>query len=817
MSTLIQDLRYGLRMLAKNPGFTAVAVVTLALGIGANTAIFSLVNGILLQPLRFAQADRLVAITDWYPQGALVAMRANLHSMEVAGYSDGQELNLTGLGDPVRLYGTAVSANFFSLLGVRPELGRSFLAGEDQPDKDRVVILSDAVWQQKLSGDPNVIGRWVTLEGESRQIVGVMPTGFQIPHLGLKLPSASSEIRFWVPLRLDPRAVGAYWGGGFMPVFGRLRPGVAQEQARAELRAYIPQMRGMFPWKMPDALWASSTVIPLQEGLVGGARTKLLLLLGATSLVLLIACANVANLLLARATTRQKEIAVRAALGAGRWRICRQVLTESAILAGCGGALGMLLAVNGLAWLKAILPADTPRLATVRMDWRVMAFTTGIAILTGLVFGAAPALQASRIDLTESLKTARQHSTGAASHRLRSVLASAEVALAVVLVIAAGLTVKSLWELSRVNPGFRFDSIVTARITPNEAFCADFARCRSFYDELLDRTRALPGVENAAVANVLPVSGRINAFAADLEDHPRDPKDPAPVIWETIVTPDYLRLMGIPLLRGRELTAADMAPDAPPVALVTASTARKFWPHQDPIGKRLKRAWKSEWTTTVVGVTGDVNEYSLASRLPGFADGAVYVAYGSGARAGVPRPAEMTLVVRTTNSLESLAGALRKAVASINPDVPVSEMQTLSAVISESLEAPRSTMWLFAIFAALALLLGAVGVYGVISYSVVERTPEIGIRLALGAEKREVMLLVMGQGARMALIGVTIGVAVALALTRFLASLLYGVQPSDRMTFTVVSTLLLGVALLASYLPARRATKVDPMVALRYE
>src|SRR5439155_10890913 len=646
---------------------------------------------------------RLVAITDWYPQGALVAMRANLHSMEVAGYSDGQELNLTGLGDPVRLYGTAVSANFFSLLGVRPELGRSFLAGEDQPDKDRVVILSDAVWQQKLSGDPNVIGRWVTLEGESRQIVGVMPTGFQIPHLGLKLPSASSEIRFWVPLRLDPRAVGAYWGGGFMPVFGRLRPGVAQEQARAELRAYIPQMRGMFPWKMPDALWASSTVIPLQEGLVGGARTKLLLLLGATSLVLLIACANVANLLLARATTRQKEIAVRAALGAGRWRICRQVLTESAILAGCGGALGMLLAVNGLAWLKAILPADTPRLATVRMDWRVMAFTTGIAILTGLVFGAAPALQASRIDLTESLKTARQHSTGATSHRLRSVLASAEVALAVVLVIAAGLTVKSLWELSRVNPGFRFDSIVTARITPNEAFCADFARCRSFYDELLDRTRALPGVENAAVANVLPVSGRINAFAADLEDHPRDPKDPAPVIWETIVTPDYLRLMGIPLLRGRELTAADMAPDAPPVALVTASTARKFWPNQNPIGKRLKRAWKSEWTTTVVGVMGDVNEYSLASRLPGFADGAVYVPYGNGARAGVPRPAEMTLVVRATNNLSGLAGELRRVVSSINADVPVSEMRTLATVVSESVEAPRSTMWLFATFALLAL------------------------------------------------------------------------------------------------------------------
>jgi putative ABC transport system permease protein len=403
------------------------------------------------------------------------------------------------------------------------------------------------------------------------------------------------------------------------------------------------------------------------------------------------------------------------------------------------------------------------------------------------------------------------------SQRLRSVLAIAEVALAVVLVIAAGLTVKSLWELSRVDPGFRIESILTARITPNQAFCAAFARCQSFYNELVERTRALPGVEDAAVTNVLPLSGRINAFAGDVEDHPRDPKEPAPVIFETIITPDYLRLMGIPLLRGRAFTAADMAPDAPPVALITASTAQKFWPNQNPIGKRLKRAWKSEWTTTVVGVAADVNEYSLASRLPGFADGGVYVPYGNGARAGVPRPAEMTLVVRTTTNLASLAGELRKVVSSINPNVPVSEMQTLKTAVSESMEAPRSTMWLFAIFAVIALVLGAVGVYGVISYSVVERTPEIGIRLALGAEKRQVMRLVMGQGARMALIGIGIGIAGALALTRLLASLLTAVRPSDPATFTVVSALLLGVALFASYLPARRATKVDPMAALRCE
>ena len=811
LEDLFGDLRFGVRMLRKSPNFTAVGVLTLALGIGANAAIFSVVNGVLLRTLPYTQPDRLVSITDSFPQGALVAMRSNLRSMEVAGYWDGQELNLTGLGDPVRLYGTAVSANFFSLLGVRPKLGRSFLPGEDQPGKDRIVMLSHALWEQKFGGKPDMIGRSITLEGESREIVGVMPQGFQI---------AASQAQFWVPLRLNSRAVGAYWGAGFMPVIGRMQAGVTLQQARAELQSYIPRMRTMFPWKMPDALWAGSNVVPLQTALVGDAAAKLIILLGATSLVLLIACVNVANLYLARASVRQKEMVVRAALGAGRWRICRQLLTESVLLSITGGGLGLLLAIKGASWLKSILPVDTPRLATVSVDWRVMAFTAGIAVITGFLFGIAPALRASRCNLTGALKTGWQHSMAGPSHRLRGALVITEVGLAVVLVIGAGLMVKTLWELAHVYPGFRSESIVTARITPNEGFCADFERCRSFYDDLLERTCTLPGVLDAALTNVLPLEGRFTGFAAGFEDHPQDLRDPAPVVFETIITPRYLRLMGIPLLRGRAFTAADSAPDAQPVALVTMSTARKYWTNQNPIGKRVKRVWASDWST-VVGVVGDVNEYSLAAKLPDYADGAIYEPYGNAIRAAarlsMRQPTDMTLVLRTARDQISVPGELRDTVLSLNADVPVSKIRTFEVVISESEAGPRSTAWLFSIFAALALVLGVIGIYGAVSYSVAQRTSEIGLRMALGASPSDILRLVVGQGAQLALLGVAAGIACAFAVTRVISSLLFGVTPRDPMTFTLVGILFAAVGVLACIIPARRAMRVYPTVALRYE
>jgi putative ABC transport system permease protein len=811
LQDLAQDLRYGLRMLRRSPGFTLVAVLTLGLGMGANTAIFSVVDGVLIRALPYTQPNRLVGITDSYPQGALVAMQSNLHSMEVAGYEDGRELNLTGLGDPVRLYGTAVSANFFSLLGVRPDLGRTFLIGEDQPGKDDVVILSHALWQDKFGGDPRVIGRSVTWEGESRQIVGVMPQGFQF---------AASKAQFWVPLHLDSRTLGAYWGSGFMPVVGRLKAGVTREQACAELQADIPQMRMMFPWKMPDALWAGSSVVPLQAILVGDVAPKLTILLGATCLVLLIACVNVANLYLARASVREKEMSVRAVLGAGRWRIGRQLLTESIVLAICGGGVGLLFARKGLSWLQLILPADTPRLGSISVDWRVMAFTAGIAVTAGLLFGVAPAFHASRSDLSRSLKTGLQHSMAATSRHVRSALVITEVALAVVLVISAGLLVKTLWELAHVYPGFRSESVLTARITPSEAFCADFERCRSFYNELLERTRALPGVVDAALTDVLPLEGRLSGFAAGLEDHPQDPREPAPVLFETIITPGYVRLMGIPLLRGRAFSTADSAPDAPPVALITAATARKYWPNQDPIGKHLKRVWASDWTT-VVGVVGDIHEYSLAAKLPDYADGAIYEPYGNGvrdaARLSMAQPTEMTLLLRVTTDQASIASQSRDAVSSLNPDVPVSRIQTFEAVISESQSGSRSTASLFSIFAALALLLGAIGIYGVVSYSVEQRTAEIGLRVALGAGPNNILRLVIGQGARLSLAGVAMGIAGACGVTRLISGFLFGVSPTDPITFAAVALLLVGVSALACCIPARRAMRLDPMVALRHE
>lgn len=807
MRTFLEDLRYALRMLGNNPGFTAVAVLTVALGIGANTAIFSVVSGVLLRPLPYPDPNRLVTVTGSYPRGAFAAMREQARTMELAVYAEDYEFNLTGLGDPLRLTGASVSAELFSILGARPELGRTLRAGEDMAGQDSCVMLSHSLWQQKFAGDPQIIGRWITLEGAGYQVIAVMPPDFRFP---------SPETQIWIPLHIDSRQPEEYWGGDYMPMIGRLRPGVTMAQAAAEARSLQPQLRALFPWPMPPTWNAEVTVVTLQKGMVSEERARMLVLLGAVALVLLIACANVANLMLSRAATRAREFAIRSVLGAGRQRMIRQLLTESSLIAFIGGALGLILAVNGLSVLKSALPADLPRLSDIGIDWRVLCFTAALALLTGIVFGLAPSLHFSRTNFSESLKSGARGSTVSGIRRLRSALVTSEVALAVLLVIAAGLLIRSLWTLSHVNPGFRPEYILTARINPNESFCAEPQRCANFYHELLDRVRALPGVNGAALVSTLPLGGRVTKLSAEVENHTPSSSEPLPLFWENVVSPDYFHLMNIDLLSGRTFTDAD-ASATPPVTLVTAATARRYWPGENPIGRHIKPAHEDHWYT-VVGVVSDVRGFDLQRNVPEWMDGAVYVPYGSYAQGeGAHPPVQMTLTIRTSTDQSQTANLLRSTVGSLNPEVPVTEVRSMGSFLSDAVSTPRSTTALFVAFAALALTLGVTGIYGVLSYFVAQRTREIGIRVALGAQRSNLLGLVLIEGAKMSGLGIVIGIIAALALTRLMRSLLYGVGTSDPLTFLGVALVIAAVTLLACYVPARRAMRVDPMVALRYE
>jgi predicted permease len=807
LDDLVEDARYGLRRMRKSPGFTAIAVLTLALGIGANTAIFSLVNGILLVSLPYPNPERLVSVTGTYPKGAFVAMREQVHTMDVAAYAEGHEFNLSGAGEPVRLTGTLVSAELFSILGARPEVGRTFYPHEDTAGQDRYVILSYALWQQRFASDAGIVGRSIVLEGVSRQVVGVMPAAFRFP---------STRTQVWIPLHNDPRNTVSFWADDFMPVIGRLHPGSTVQQAHAEIRVFQSHVRALFPWPMPAEWNANISAVPLLNGMVADVRARFLMLLGAVAMVLLIACANVANLMLSRSATRSKEIAVRAAMGAGRQRIVRQLLTESVLLASLGGLLGLLLAMKGLALLRATLPADTPRLADVQMDWRVLGFAGGLAILTGFVFGLAPALHLSRAALSESLKSAGRGAALSVSQHLRSGLAVTEIAFAVLLVIGAGLLIRSFWALSHVNPGFQAEHILTARITPNESFCSDAARCVSFYRSLLEHVQGLPGVSTAAFVNTLPLGGRVTKRTIELQDYVSPIPGTSPLFWLDVVTPDYFGVMDIPILSGRGFASAD-ASGNPPVAIVTAATAQRYWPRQNPVGKHIRFDREKDWYT-VVGIAADVRAYNLQRNEPDWMNGTVYVPYSSkSTQENGHLPAQMTIAVRTKIDESEMSGMLRRAVASLNQEAPVSEVKTMRAVVSESVSTPRSTTFLFATFAGLALTLGTIGVYGVLSFLVSNRTREIGIRIALGAQRADVLRSVMGEGAKLALAGIALGIAGAFAVMRVLSGELYGVSAMDPLTFCGVAILVAVVAIAACYVPARRAMNVDPLVALRYE
>jgi predicted permease len=803
---LAQDVRYAVRTLRRTPGFTAVAVLTLALGIGANTAIFSLVNGILLRPLPYPDPGRLVSVTGTYPRGAFVELRASAATMDVAAYVDGQGLNLSGLGEPFRVSATLVSAELLTLLGMRPALGRTFRAGEDAAGRDAYAILSHALWEQRFGRDPAIVGKSIVADGVSREVVGVMPADFRFP---------SPRTQMWIPLHVDPRDQSGYWAGDFMPVAGRLRPGMTIDAARAEVRRFQARAPALFPWPMPASWNADASVVPLQAAVVGETSGRLLLLLGAVALVLLIACANVANLSLARAVSRSREIALRCALGAGRSRIVRQLLTESLVLACSGAALGLVVAVQGGALLRRVLPADLPRVDDVRTDWRVLAFTAAVAAATGLAFGLAPAIQAARTSIADAFRAGGRTDAGAVRQRLRRALVVAEIALAVLLATAAGLFIRSFAALSRTDAGFRAERVITARLTPSPGFCRDEARCLAFYRDVLDTARASAGVRGAALVNTLPLDGRIAKRSLNLEGRSTRAED-SPLVWLNVVTPEYFRVLGISRISGRAFTDADLSGN-PPVAILSSATARRFWPDADAIGRRIRFVGEAHWHT-IVGVVGDVRAYDLRRDVPEWMDGTVYVPFSPKATLeGGGIPAAMTLAVLSTADVSDPGTTLRKMVGGLHADVPVGDVRPMRATVADAVASPASVTTLVTVFAALALALGTIGVYGVLSFLVSRRTREIGIRLALGARRADIFRSFLKEGVYLALAGVGLGMAAAFVVMRVVSRELYGVGPADLPTYAAVAALMVAATMAASCVPTYRATRVDAQVALRQE
>lgn len=798
----VQDLRFALRTWRRNPGFTVLLVLTLALGIGANTAIFSLVNGILLRPLPFPHPEQLVnaAYTGPVPEGALLGFQQRVKSLEIAADS-WSGFNLIINGEAVRINGSTVSSNWFSLLGVNAFKGRIFRKGDELPGQDNLAIISYSLWQTRFGGDRDIVGKWITIDNAARQIVGVMPRDFTFP---------APSVQLWVPIRVDAQHM---WRDFLYWMIGRIKPGVTLEQARAEFKAAAPRVAAQYPWTVGKDYVSMFNIGPFQRDAVGRLRPTLLLLLGATGLILLVACVNVANLLLAKTATREREIAIRSALGASRRRIIRQLLTESTLFAASGGVVGILFAWFSLSAVKAFVPAYTPGLAAVQIDLRVMVFSLLLALITGVMFGMAPALHATVPDVEQSLKSGTQNaSLNRKRNRLSSVLVVAEVAMAVVLVIGASLLIKSLYVMLASGTGMETDHLLTAEVTPSADFCRKHNQCIDFYSQVVQRVRALPGVRSAAVGDGIPlyyVSRTVIAVEGRPEYSAQSPLN----VWEFSVSPDYIPTLGATILRGRNFSNAD-EPHSAKVVLVEKALADLFWPGEDPIGKHIKPSWMKEWRT-VVGVVQNVRKENVASDdVAARMAGAVYFPEAQGV---ISPPGEMDLVVRTLGDPALVARELPQAVASIDRTVPITKIRTMDEVIQRSVEQPRSTMWLFTAFAALGLVLGMVGIYGIVSHNVAQRTREIGIRIAMGAERSDVLRMVLRDSSYLILLGLTIGIAGALAVTRLMGSILHGVQPNDAPTFVAVSFFVGSAGLLASLVPSRRASRVDPMVTLKCE
>ncbi|HYL05573.1 MAG TPA: ABC transporter permease [Thermoanaerobaculia bacterium] len=806
LDTLALDLRYGVRMLVRSPGFTAVALLALALGIGANTAIFSVVDGVLLRALPYPDAGRLMLVSRHFsgsnfPFGNLcladyVDWRAANRAFEAPAVFQRRRFDLTGTSAPEQVGGAAVSAGFFSALRVRPLLGRVFRAGEDGPARERLAVVSESLWRRRFGGSPGVVGQAVDLDGNRATVVGVLPSSFHFPR-------PDSEV--WTNLVFAPPTRR---GPFFYRGLARLKPGVTPAQAQAELAAIARRIELGDRWTAR----LSFPMQPLREAIVGDARPALLVLLGAVSLVLLIAAVNVANLLLARATARDREMAVRLGLGAGRARLLRQLLTESALLALAGGAAGVAVAAAGIALLRAWNPGNLPRIEEVHLDARVLGFTLVISLAAGVLFGLAPALHSSRTDLAAALKAGgRGSSASAGRRRARAVLVVAEIALSLLLLAGASLLLRSFVRLQRVETGMLAPParVLSVQISPSAAKYRDDKTSIAFYQQLLERVRRLPGVEAAAVADSLPPDREGNADTYVIAGRPLGPGELNPVTSAPTVDADYFRTLGIPLLAGRCFDRRDRQ-GSPPVAIISEGMARRDFAGRDPIGQRLKASGpelNDSPYLEIVGVVGNTKYLGLASPL----DAAYYQA------AAQNGGQKQFLVLRSAVPAAGLAPLVRREVQAIDRDVVAGGAATMEQALAESVAPPRFRTLLLAAFAAVAVLLAAIGIYGVIAYAVVQRTHEIGLRMALGAGRAEVLRLVVGQGAYLALAGIGLGLAGALAGTRVLAKLLFGVGVTDPLTFILVPVLLAAVALAASFIPARRAALIDPQKALQYD
>jgi putative ABC transport system permease protein len=820
MDMVWRDIRYSFRSMRKSPSFTTVAVLTLALGIGANTAIFSVVNAVLLRSLPYKESERLVRIWETAPKGRPGRDRVTVSPVNFLTWSRDRELFddvaattsglnstliLTGSDSPVKLMCDSVSSGFFRILGVQPILGRTFLPDEEQLGHDHVVLLSHDLWRTQFGADPQIVGRPITLDDHSYEVIGVMPAGFRPPDR-LSSPEGAFLLK---PLTYDA-ARATNRGEHFLNVIARLKAADALARTQARLDDLARQLEREYP--QTNQGWGVR-LVPLQRDLVGNVRQALLVLLGAVGCILLIACGNVANLFLSRVTAQAREMAIRTALGAGRLRLIRQLLTQSMLLASLGGALGVLLAFWGTNVLLKLAPRNIPRLYEAGIDLPVLAFVILTSLVTGLIFGLAPALQISRPDLNESLKDASRTSTGAAyGSRLRSVLVVAEVAIAMVLVIGAGLLIQSFRRIQSIEPGFRAEKVLAMDIAPPPLkYREPFARV-AFFQQVMERVEVLPGVHSAAVVSDFPLGGSGGGgFRIEGRTPPANPRE-----WDAefrSISPRYFETMGIPVLDGRPFTALDGA-KAIPVAIINKTMARRFWRDENPLGKRIRRRTPSDppWLT-IVGIAGDVRHQGQ-TREP---CAEVYVPYQqpSWATSTTRFPFPRELVVRTDSDPANLVPALQRQVWAVDRNQPVSRVRTLQELLWNSVSQQRFNMLLLSLFGTLGLLLASVGIYGVLSYTVTRRIHEIGIRMALGAQPGRILAMVVGHGMGLAILGVGIGLVAALALTRVMSTLLFEITPTDPATFILVSALLLGVAFAACYIPARKATKVDPVMALR--